>query len=57
MKRLVLRNLLLLLTAVAFAFGGWPNLAAAEQLHWYRGNLHTHSLWSDGNDYPEVIAR
>ncbi|MCR9247887.1 MAG: hypothetical protein NXI31_22895 [bacterium] len=24
---------------------------------WFRGNLHTHSLWSDGNDFPEVIAR
>ncbi len=23
---------------------------------WFRGNLHTHSLWSDGNDYPEVIV-
>ena len=24
--------------------------------HWYRGNLHTHSLWSDGNDVPEMIC-
>jgi len=23
---------------------------------WWKGNLHTHSLWSDGNDFPEVIA-
>jgi hypothetical protein len=23
---------------------------------WYRGNLHTHSLWSDGNDVPEMIC-
>ena len=22
----------------------------------WRGNLHTHSLWSDGDDYPEMIA-
>ena len=22
----------------------------------WKGNLHTHSLWSDGNDYPEMIA-
>src|SRR3954469_17069596 len=22
---------------------------------WYKGNLHTHSLWSDGNDFPELI--
>ena len=23
---------------------------------WFKGNLHTHSLWSDGNDYPEMIV-
>src|SRR5688572_32460674 len=25
-------------------------------LRWYRGNTHTHSFWSDGNDFPEMIA-
>jgi hypothetical protein len=24
---------------------------------WWRGNLHTHSLWSDGDDFPEMITR
>lgn len=23
---------------------------------WYKGNLHAHSLWSDGDDFPEMIA-
>jgi hypothetical protein len=23
--------------------------------HWQKGNLHTHSLWSDGDDFPEMI--
>jgi hypothetical protein len=23
----------------------------------YKGNLHTHSYWSDGNTYPEEVAR
>ncbi len=23
---------------------------------WYKGNLHTHSLWSDGDDFPERIT-
>ena len=23
---------------------------------WFKGNLHAHSLWSDGDDYPEMIA-
>ena len=31
-------------------------LQANESLKWYRGNLHTHSLWSDGDDYLESIA-
>jgi hypothetical protein len=31
-------------------------LAAADGLRWYRGNLHTHSHWSDGDDYLEMIA-
>lgn len=40
-----------------------PTIAAAEStleatgsLKWFRGNIHTHSLWSDGDDYPEMIA-
>ena len=31
-------------------------LLATGPLKWYRGNLHTHSLWSDGDDFPEMIA-
>ena len=23
---------------------------------WWKGNLHTHTFWSDGNDYPEMIV-
>src|SRR3970282_2925132 len=22
---------------------------------WFKGNLHTHSFWSDGDEYPEMI--
>jgi hypothetical protein len=40
---------------VALALAGL--VAAAEPApRWFKGNLHTHSLWSDGNDYPEMIA-
>ena len=31
-------------------------LQADEQLHWFKGNMHTHSHWSDGDDYLESIA-
>jgi hypothetical protein len=24
---------------------------------WYKGNLHTHSYWSDGDEFPEVIMK
>jgi hypothetical protein len=30
--------------------------AGAAKPRWLKGNLHTHSLWSDGNDFPEMIA-
>ncbi len=33
-----------------FAHGAEAN----EQ--WFKGNLHTHSFWSDGNDFPEMIV-
>jgi hypothetical protein len=28
----------------------------AVQLQWFKGHTHTHSLWSDGNDFPEMIT-
>lgn len=31
-------------------------LTPTEDARWYRGNMHTHSHWSDGNDYLESIA-
>ena len=34
-------------------FGDEP---AALTPPWFKGNLHTHSLWSDGNDFPELVC-
>src|SRR3954451_13694597 len=31
-------------------------VTAESEPRWYKGNLHTHSLWSDGNDYPEMVV-
>jgi hypothetical protein len=28
----------------------------STETRWYKGNLHTHSLWSDGDDFPEMVA-
>ena len=60
-------GLLLLVVATILLFAGIglispvapvqaDTLAAAGDLHWYRGNMHTHSHWSDGDDYLESIA-
>jgi len=38
---------------VATACTTTKELAPTKQ--WYKGNLHTHSYWSDGDDYPEMI--
>jgi len=32
------------------------SLHAGDGLKWWKGNLHTHSHWSDGDDYLEMIA-
>ena len=49
------RSLTCLLTLSCFAF---PLLSSAQDAarKWYKGNTHTHSLWSDGNDFPEMIV-
>ncbi|MBL7870373.1 MAG: histidinol-phosphatase [Cyclobacteriaceae bacterium] len=26
-----------------------------ESLTWYKGNLHTHTYWSDGDEFPELV--
>jgi len=56
-KQLV-RAALLAVVALAFACAlSWRGDAQGQaQPRWWKGNLHTHSLWSDGDDYPEMIA-
>ena len=29
---------------------------AQPAARWWKGNIHTHTLWSDGNDFPEMVA-
>lgn len=31
-------------------------VASAPEPRWWRGNLHTHTLWSDGDGFPEMVA-
>lgn len=48
-----------LLIALLLLTGGCGEPPGGEQPEpgWYRGNLHTHSYWSDGDNYPEMIMR
>lgn len=34
-------------------FGTFSSYAQGKE--WYKGNLHTHSYWSDGDEFPEMI--
>lgn len=38
------------------ASGQEMSLKASGELQWRKGNMHTHSYWSDGDNYPEMIA-
>lgn len=31
--------------------------AKAQETHWYKGNLHTHSYWSDGDEFSEMVMQ
>ena len=42
---------LLSLLIIVFFFGCSPK----EELPWYKGNLHTHTYWSDGDAFPEMV--
>lgn len=49
----------LLLWSLRWGNSSWSSaetLAAEAPFKWYRGNIHTHTLWSDGDDYPEMVA-
>ncbi len=47
-----LLRFLMLGTSLCGAFA----LAAQPGPRWWKGNLHTHSMWSDGDDFPEMVA-
>lgn len=44
------------LIAVILSACRHPTTVASKSVRWWKGNLHTHTLWSDGDHYPEVIA-
>jgi hypothetical protein len=57
MKILKIKNTLsILILLVAISCGESKSEVQNEiPKKWYKGNLHTHSYWSDGDEFPEVI--
>ncbi len=59
----VVMSLAILSGAVAWQTTGTKSDAPKDRIAavivgptYWKGNLHTHSLWSDGDDFPEMIA-
>ncbi len=46
---------LLILMAAFSCKDSQPEVTNEQSQKWYKGNLHTHSYWSDGDEFPEVI--
>ncbi len=53
-RRALMWALLLICLAVMNAVPAGADEAA---LRWWKGNLHTHTFWSDGDDFPEMVVR
>ena len=32
-------------------------VSAQTERRWWKGNLHTHTFWSDGDDFPEMVGQ
>ena len=52
----LLHGAVIVLAVAAAAWFGSAEAKRHSRLRWWKGNLHAHSLWSDGDDYPEMIA-
>ena len=49
------QNLLGLFVGILILLFSGCNQTPKEATKWFKGNLHTHSYWSDGDDFPEMI--
>ena len=54
--KLLKAGLVLLLWPGPQSCPGAEAAGPSGQARWWKGNLHTHSFWSDGDDYPEMIV-
>ncbi len=44
------------LAVLGFVFF-WSTPVSAQEEQWYKGNTHTHTNYSDGNEYPRRVVR
>lgn len=56
-----MNRVFVIVTLLAASWASCPSTTDAQdplsgEPRWYKGNLHTHSLWSDGDQFPEMIA-
>ncbi len=58
MRNSLLYRVLRLIGLIIFAACGltYAQEPSGNELRWWKGNLHSHTLWSDGDDYPEMAA-
>jgi len=48
-------RILLFLGGLAVLVAPWMMVGQPAE-RWWKGNLHTHTFWSDGDDFPEMVA-
>jgi hypothetical protein len=54
---MLIGSMRLLFVICALALVGAPWLLEGQATErWWKGNLHTHTFWSDGDDFPEMVA-
>jgi hypothetical protein len=47
---------LLFILFLFLSFEGFAQRNPPAIARWWKGNLHTHTLWSDGDDFPEMVV-
>jgi hypothetical protein len=45
-----------LASAATLAMAQDAAVPSRPEPRWWKGNLHTHTFWSDGDDFPEMVA-
>lgn len=50
-------SLSMLLSILLVLATGAPAATDQAQSHWWKGNLHTHTFWSDGDHFPEMVTQ